>query len=138
MLMGGATGIDGDAAVLTVSYLLCRTHCVVLTHPRWMGPQALTMTRPKDQAFGLVTGGAALALRLASGVFVLGWKVCPLVHLSTCPLVHLSTCPLVHLSTCPLVHLSTCPLVHLSLAAPPLPSPSASHPASLCSAGRCV
>jgi len=38
-------------------------------------PQALTMTRPKDQAFGLITGGAALALRLASGVFVLGWKV---------------------------------------------------------------
>ena len=33
------------------------------------------MTRPKEQALGLVTGATALGLRLASGAFVLGWKV---------------------------------------------------------------
>jgi len=38
-------------------------------------PQALTVTRPKEQALGLTTGAAALAFRLASGAFVLGWKV---------------------------------------------------------------
>jgi len=38
-------------------------------------PKALTVTRPKEQALGLLGGSSALALRLASGVFVLGWKI---------------------------------------------------------------
>ena len=32
------------------------------------------MTRPNEQIAGLVTGGAALALRIATGVFTLGWS----------------------------------------------------------------
>jgi len=36
-------------------------------------PQPLSMTRPKEQLPGLLTGGLALAIRLATGVFTLGW-----------------------------------------------------------------
>jgi glutathione S-transferase len=38
-------------------------------------PKPLTMTRPPDEALpGLLSGGMALAVRLATGVFVLGWS----------------------------------------------------------------
>ena len=37
-------------------------------------PKPLTMTRPEEQLPGLITGGLALALRIATGVFVLGWS----------------------------------------------------------------
>ena len=38
-------------------------------------PRPLTMTRPAQEALpGLMSGGAALALRLATGVFTLGWQ----------------------------------------------------------------
>ena len=37
-------------------------------------PKPLSMTRPEEQIPGLLTGGAALAVRLATGVFTLGWS----------------------------------------------------------------
>jgi len=37
-------------------------------------PRPLQMTRPSEQLPGLLTGGAALAIRLATGVFTLGWS----------------------------------------------------------------
>lgn len=37
-------------------------------------PKPLTMTRPRAQLPGLLTGGMALAIRLATGVFTLGWS----------------------------------------------------------------
>ena len=36
-------------------------------------PKPLSMTRPKEQLPSLITGGLALAVRLATGVFTLGW-----------------------------------------------------------------
>ena len=36
-------------------------------------PKPLSMTRPQEQIPGLLTGGFALAIRLATGVFTLGW-----------------------------------------------------------------
>jgi len=36
-------------------------------------PQPLTLTRPGEQLPGLISGGLALALRIATGVFTLGW-----------------------------------------------------------------
>ena len=37
-------------------------------------PQPLTATRPGEQLPGLLSGGVALAVRLATGVFTLGWS----------------------------------------------------------------
>ena len=36
-------------------------------------PKPLSMTRPGEQALPLITGSAVLAVRLATGVFTLGW-----------------------------------------------------------------
>ena len=36
-------------------------------------PRPLTMTRPSEQLPSLLTGGLVLAIRLATGVFTLGW-----------------------------------------------------------------
>ena len=36
-------------------------------------PQPLSMTRPSEQLPGMLTGGLTLAIRLATGVFTLGW-----------------------------------------------------------------
>ena len=36
-------------------------------------PKPLTMTRPSEQLPSLITGGLVLAVRLATGVFTLGW-----------------------------------------------------------------
>jgi len=37
-------------------------------------PKPLSMTRPQEQLPSLLTGGLALAIRLATGVFTLGWS----------------------------------------------------------------
>ena len=67
---------DGMLALLAVTAPLAMVLPKVSAPPNFVQPtpRPLTVTRPSEELPSLLTGGLVLAIRLATGVFTLGWS----------------------------------------------------------------